>query len=272
MKLAFIPPVSMLSYTHKTDYQLMLPQLCNIPEYERVYEEHCRNKNQFVILDNGAAEEFECSWTDLVDLAYAFEPNEVVLPDTLGDKQDTIKKAEEFRRFFLHGSPLSSVQVWSDFRWMFVVQGQTFEEVVECGTWAAAQDWIDTIGIPRHLVSSLDTLMARTKISNELTRIGSDKELHFLGANPNLCTEMATLASSGVTNPAYVRGMDTSMPFNYAFKSKYGIGTYLQPNAKAVHRPQDYFHLKEEHFDADVLKWNVERTIEWSQGKKPLYR
>ena len=251
MKIAFIPPFSHLNTTFRTNYQLMLPQLTYREDYSEVYKYHCDNPNQFVILDNGAAEGIDWEWKSLLEIAYEFDVDEIVLPDTLRDKDNTIQKAEQFKH---HVEETPDAEL-NDFKWMFVAQGTTVDEFVESGIWAAGQDWITTIGIPRHALTSVEDpsrMSHRSHISNRLTAAGSDKEIHFLGANKDYPNEVETLANRGSTIQAYVRGMDTSMPFNYAFRG-------IECHQAGIGRPDNYFDRGLWEFNQDILEKNLQK-------------
>jgi hypothetical protein len=76
MYLALIPPVSLLDYTDRTDFQLMLPQLVSDDRYAYTYGHHCKDHQQFVTLDNGAAEGIETDPKLLLEMAKFYKVNE----------------------------------------------------------------------------------------------------------------------------------------------------------------------------------------------------
>lgn len=246
MELALIPPFSYLKDTFKTNYQLMLPHLLYNEEYEAVYAHHCGAPNQFVILDNGAAEGEQPSIEELLGLATIFDPDELVIPDVIGDKSATIALAEELE------SVACEYGVLENCNYMFVLQGQTFDEVLDCARWVQTQEWISTVGIPRHLITTLSDKSARIAVANAI-QIFDDwsKKIHFLGANPINTAEAIALADSQFTIQDFVRGMDTSMPYNYAH-----AGLYITSQA-VTKRPENYFELPYEAFDKEVLEHNI---------------
>lgn len=273
MQLALIPPYDLLHYTKKTTYQLMLPQCAEeSTKYYMHYLGLCQDPEQFVILDNGAAEGVDFDWETLINMAYQFEVSEIVVPDTLGNMEDTIDKAQRFIDFFLHGHPNAHEQFAWDFSFMFVVQGQTYEEVLKSAEWAASQRWISSLGIPRHMIETLEAANARIRIANEITKMHANKDIHFLGASPQAPLEVQALASPSVTNQAYLRGFDTSMPFNYAHIKAFGKGHYIELNTARISRPENYFNLPKEEFDADALEWNVDASLARVLNKAPRSR
>lgn len=268
MKLALIPPYDLLQYTEESNYQLMLPQCVEESErYANHYHKLCQDGDQFVILDNGAAEGVAFDWEKLIDIAYQFEVNEIVIPDTLGNKNETIEKAQMFKQYFEVGHTHCQWQFLRDFQFMFVVQGQNLDEVLESAAWAAEESWITTIGIPRHMIDTLELQTARIRIANEITKMHVNKDIHFLGANGKAPGEMQSLATRATTNQAYVRGMDTSLPFNYAYK-RYGVGTKLEPAVRSLHRPDGYFNLPAEEFDPEILDHNVKVVFRYTNGSR----
>lgn len=251
MKLALIPPMSLLSYTYKTDYQLMLPQLQSNARYSAVYKKHCSDQDTYVILDNGAAENVEMAIPVLANMASIYKVNELVIPDAMGDYEKNLERAHIF---YEECVPPRNMPLLP-FKLMFVVQGQTLMEVLKSGEWAASQPWIDTIGIPRHLLTTIGDNRIRIRVANILQGNGADKEIHFLGGSPLFPGEVGVLANPAMTNQAYVRGIDTSMPFNYAY-----AGSPVD-RSEVIHRPERYFDLESTSFDMLLTDYNVEYFI-----------
>lgn len=257
MKIAFIPPFSLLRYTEQTNYQLCLPHLFAYGSYKVKYHKYCQDEDQFVILDNGAAEGALASIDELMKNAIKLRPDEVVIPDVLGDKQATINSAVDFYHQAVPPIEMRSLP----FGFMFVVQGQTFQEVIDCAQWACEQEWVDTIGIPRHLLTTLDDDFARVRVANTIQGLNYCKQIHFLGANGQFPQEVSVLANPQITSQDRVRGMDTSMPFNYAYHNLLLIDT----NAPAANRPEHYFHSASTRFDADVVDMNVKYFLQFHE-------
>lgn len=249
MKLALIPPISLLDYTHRTNYQLMLPQLIEDDAYTLTYREHCKDPDTFVILDNGAAEGLVPDVAKLWEIACDFGVDEIVIPDDLGNLANTIERANDF---------IERVDTrWKRIKTMFVLQGNNLDEFIAAGEYAAANSRIHTIGIPRHAVETCKNRSARIIIANTIQRIrGYSKPIHFLGASPAWSTEGARLGNNGYVNQSYVRGMDTSAPFNYACARR-RLGDDI------VRRPPNYFELASDQFDSEILQHNVNLMQEW---------
>lgn len=253
MKLALIPPIELLEYTDETDMQLMLPHLLGNDVYRYVYSKHCDDFLQWVILDNGAAEgEDNFSNKDLIDMALEFRVNELVIPDTLGDANDTRLKAYEFRDYLTTRTDLSE----ADLNFMFVAQGSNYDEFRESALWATWEDWIDVIGIPRHMIETCGSIGIRNDLVWNLSEI-TDKPFHLLGGSP---LDPSELNDSWPTN---VRSTDTSSPFNYAH-TNFKLTDELDDIAVHVRRPEGYFDLSASLFPIDIVDHNIACLKRWT--------
>lgn len=249
--LALIPPVELLEYTDLTQYQLMLAQLTGFDEYNYVYKTHCKDGSQFVILDNGAAEGSLVSDHQLIDVALAFMPNEMVIPDQMGDRLGTQAAARQF---------LNSLELrketnpeLDEIPLMYVIQGEDFEDFVKSAIWAAEKEWINTIGIPRHALTTCGRADARAALADMLWGI-TPKLVHLLGANVDYPFEL--MDNVWTEN---VRSTDTSMPFNYAY-----AGKKIRRGNFAV-RPEEYFTQPATHFSPDLVDYNVDMFRRWTR-------
>src|ERR1700748_2794438 len=124
MRLALIPPVSLIDDIFNTNYQMVLPHIAHL-NYIAAYRS-ARKRGDFLILDNGAAEGETPSLADLMTAAQDYMANEVVVPDVLGDADQTRALAEDFGEFIerYHFNDL--------FGYMGVVQGRTIDEIYQC--------------------------------------------------------------------------------------------------------------------------------------------
>lgn len=264
MKLAFIPPISLRDYTFRTNYQLMLPQLIESDEYTLTYKRHCNTSGTFVILDNGEAEGVTTEPKKLIDIAFDFGVNEVVIPDTIGDSKETIDKAVDFyHQLTLHETQSSDkIRFGPDFpfSFMFVLQGKTYDEYLRCADWAIKQPWIKTLSVPRHTLETLGDIQARIRLTNNIIDRGwiTNQQFHFLGGSHLWSHEGRYLAAPNTLNQYYIRGMDTSMPFNYAYAKK-----FVNSHGVQVKRPEGYFDLPAEDFEGPFLQENVNVMMEW---------
>lgn len=221
MKIAWIPPTSLLHYTNNTNYQLVLPQVLRAdPSYAAHYT---RSDLGFKILDNGAAEGALASVEELFRWAKAISADEIVVPDVLHDLHGTVNAARNFEMY---------TASYPDYGYMAVAQGQSITEVIQCIDRFGELDYITTIGIPRHLVDKGS--QTRASLAEYTAKTLPDRSIHCLGMNVRDTMEVERLAKTGV-----VRGVDTSMPF---FLGMWGFDL-RRDNCAGAYRPTNYFQM-----------------------------
>lgn len=249
VKLALIPPFQQLQTTDITSIQLMLPQLLRNTEYAKYYRKHCDNSDQYVILDNGAAENDQWTWEQLQIVAEEFPVNEIVLPDVMGDAQATCDKA-----FDILGS-LSTTKVLP-YKLGVVATGTSTEEAYAMvRELTAYYPYLQVIYIPRLLVTS-EYKMARIDLALKLHQVYKDEiEIHFLGASKYFPHELHAAAQYGI-----VRSMDTSMPYNYA----YHLAAVDQDGE--ISRPDNYFDQLMSMQQQDFMRYNILQMLRWSNA------
>jgi hypothetical protein len=98
MELALIPPTPLLLLNDAHKYQLMLPHMLKDQEYASAYWDYCQDNNKYVILDNGAAEQSPYETKALLAIAKQFMVDEMVVPDVMGDWNETVTAASLFAR------------------------------------------------------------------------------------------------------------------------------------------------------------------------------
>ena len=241
----------MVDKIHLTDYQLALPQgLDGFPTYLAAYRK-ARRDGSFIILDNGAAEGLVYDSATLHAYAANLMANEIVVPDVLGDAPATFALAETF-----------AGTISEKFNYMGVVQGANVDELIWIVQQYSQMSWITTLGIPRHLLTSMQGLIgarARVVVAKYLhdTFPGRFK-VHLLGTNPAHITEVWDYRNE--FSLYGVRGVDTSAPFNYAFANQ-----PMQANVN-VDRPANYFSLTADKFDPAYLELNFLRLKKAAEG------
>lgn len=248
MKLALIPPIPELRYDEpKRNYHLMLPQLVGDKDYAKKYKVLC--ESNFVMMDNGAAEGLMLSDKELLDLAHEFKPAELVLPDIIADALGTIEVIRGF---------LSTRRTLAGIDFMAVAQGRSIIEVKRMIEVVAEIDRVATIGLPRHLVKTLRSNAARLDMARWIQKKYQKRfAIHLLGAAPQWPGELFFARELG-----FVRGMDTSMPFNYALR-----GLILSDDYRNVTRPDNYFSTE---FNAEqniLARRNVSAMNQWASGE-----
>lgn len=203
MRLALIPPTGLLADTFKTDYQLALAHLAvKDQRYFNHYQYMGGRGGQYVILDNGAFEGSLVNALRLIDIANNMQPQELVIPDAMRYMEMTQDRAVHFRA-------MTKYKLDPKIKLMFVIQGNSEKEFRQSARWASEQDWIDTIGIPKHTPITLDYRPGRLMLASYLRDvIVSNKPIHFLGGVANDVREHIAAKQQDIA-----RGMDTSMPY-----------------------------------------------------------
>ena len=248
MRAALIPPKGYFHTALRSDYHLALAQIRD-PEYTALYAN--RKSSHYLILDNGAAEGEPVRDSTLVARAEQLGADEIVVPDVMGDASATVERARQF------------LEIKDDLRrykLMGVVQSQgSLGEVIRC-IQAFDEMPITTLGIPRHLVDK--DKYFRYNVLNYLRGFNYDKrfEVHLLGTNPKWPAEICTIAD---IHP-WVRGVDTSLPYNYAIAGKRLDGKNV-PSGSEIRRPEAYFDKKQD-IEFAILAENINTYLRWARG------
>jgi hypothetical protein len=246
MKAALIPPKGYLYTTRKADYHLCLAQIAE-PAYRDFYRNHI-HRSAFLIVDNGAAEGDPVDSDELARVALEYGADEIVIPDVMRDAKRTLQALDDFIE---NGYPdrLPSMS------YMFVAQGTYVLEVIECIA-SALKRMPLTIGIPRHLLETFDRVDARVDILKRFQdEFGTEIPVHLLGTSYLMPGEVLQVAQKF----PWVRGVDTSMPYNHAMAS-----CDLR-DRMSVTRPRNYF-TEIHYMSDDLLNRNIETYQGWANG------
>lgn len=274
MKLALIPPLDLISDSELTDYQLVLPALCRDSSYYGWYHTLSPGDN-FIILDNGAAEADSVSDVELIDLAIQLNANELCIPDTLGDSRETVKQLNSF--FSRYENVLSANEFATEGHTQlgFVAQGKTYNEAyltvleVMRSTWAP---YISTVYLPRLLIKETQSARVRMNLADRIWDVFDTRlNIHLFGSAPEFPRE----AQYASLECPYIRGIDTSMPYSWAFKGKkpeqvrpaqvLGGGASIWDGYKPlINRPDNYFYTDAEEYDLDILEQNLKVMATWT--------
>lgn len=259
MKLALIPPVQLLNYTEQTNTQLMLPHLLRNSKYAEHYKNLCSFPDQYVIMDNGAAEGSQFDAHQLCIIANEFQVDELVLPDVMGDWPATaglgIQFLDQYDDFGLS----------LDVKLGVVAQGRNGKEAFECVREVVSHrpGDIEVIYIPRLLVTP-DDLMIRLTLAKEMNRYFADNyEIHLLGASRHFPNELQIAAQYG----DIIRSMDTSMPFVYG-RYQYRVTGEAAQVIAPPHREKDddYFFRIWSATEELYAQYNVMDMLSWARG------
>lgn len=201
-KLAHIVPLSYLHLTNNDMYHMCLAHLVlEDSDYAKFFK-LCRNRGQYVLMDNGAAENSQLNLDQLLECYNKVNPNELVLLDELSDSKKTFEKTLQSLEYF------KSKGVKCKF--MAVPQGETFEEWCESAEQLIQLPEVSTLGVSKFLTITTKDPMIRLKavdFINEL-RITYNRfvEVHLLG-----CDTGAIEASIIAEKYSFVRGCDTAL-------------------------------------------------------------
>ena len=252
MRVALIPPIEHLGITHETDLQLLLPQLLGDPGYRAVYENHLSNPNQYVIMDNGAAEEEQLGDDELVAVADDLFPQELAIPDVLADGVSTIDRAlaflDQYGEYFQYETPT---------KLGLVTQGVNEAEAiitVRAVLKHPHADAIKTLYIPRLLVDKTHEPYVRIRTAIALS--GHDRDIHLFGVSNWFPGEVRLARNYDV-----IRSIDTSLPFTAAF-------TYstLPSLTRGPGRPERYFDNVMDRIQEACAIQNVQTFKEWANA------
>jgi hypothetical protein len=251
MKAALIAPKGYYNTVHVSNYHLALAQI-DTDDYLSNYAYEA-GAGDYVIVDNGAAEGSTVSDADLIIAARNMSANEVVVPDVMRDCEGTINRVRDFLDRKSHWSGLPPL------RFMLVVQGLDWHEVQR-----SIDHYMNTydnpvLGIPRHFLTTLADVEARIHVLKYIARRwGEDTRVHLLGTNPVWPKEVKTI---GKEFP-WVRGVDSSMPYNYAI-----AGFRIDAPDVHMNRPGAYFTADwTGKIDNDTLSYNIDTFLSWARG------
>lgn len=246
MKLALIPPYSRMATIYRTDYQLVLPEHLANKQYQEAYITARRN-GDYLIMDNGAAEGELLTHGQLRSMALGLMVNEIVVPDVLGNMDDTLALVKDFFRF----------GVDTRFKYMGVVQGKTYDECCACiEAYYDTFGEITVLGLPRHLITTCDKDDIRSELALYIRRRHPGYQVHLLGTNPEYIRELRDKQEA--FHVAGVRGVDTSAPFNYAYYAKSII------EGDVAQRPDKYFDVVVN--GEQAMNYNIELLKAWANA------
>jgi hypothetical protein len=196
MKVAHILPHSMLGKVENTGMHLILPQHLHNPTYLDYYA----NMPGHRILDNGEAEGITVTAKDLIIAAEKIGAHEIVVPDVMGNCDETLLRARAFA---------TVAKLHPEYTYMGVVQGQNLAELMKCFTGLTALDYIGAVAFPRYISNTVgfDQRYYLIKALGDMGELNGHY-VHCLGASTWI-REVLLLAEL-----PFIRSIDTSMPAN----------------------------------------------------------
>lgn len=185
MDCYFIPPNNSLSWMDRGNNVCfcLAHFYMQYPHY-RDYFLKLKEKGKFITLDNGAAEHSIVSQEDLLNIVKELKPNEVISPDILFNKQETISNLYSFVAEMKTRNLIEHTNIFA------CPQGSTKEEWIECYTEMVNHPNVSVIGLSKIAVPKCwlgkvnDEGIKQSRntcvdylIENQLLK----KQIHFLG-------------------------------------------------------------------------------------------
>lgn len=209
-KFAHIVPVDCLHVLDNKQYLMCLAHLVKANgAYGDYYASAARKPGTYVLMDNGAAEGEQLSNEELLRCYARIHPNEIVLPDTLCDCDDTLRKMDEALELFVESECLP-------YRIMAVPQGKTINEWRRCAIEMVKDRRINTIGVSKFLQMATGDTWARYNAVEILKGLMGeynrhDLEVHLLG-----CSEPLHYVQTILDTFPFVRGCDSALGYLFA--------------------------------------------------------
>ena len=262
IKVAHESPTGLFYYIQaKTDYDYCLVHLLEEDEsYKELFTKACKERE--VILDNSIFELGEAfDMNKFFEWVNILEPTWYIIPDALEDSKKTIYNAYVWNQFHRSGAKGKSIAV---------VQGKTYEEIVECYQTLDEKLDVDMIAIsfdyslyeemvphPNKLVS---WMLGRVALLGRLEKDGVINKLkphHLLGC---------ALPQEGQFYKGYdwIYSMDTSNPVVHAIK---GV-TYNRSGlfTKEKQKLYELINYPASEIDTHILDHNLYLFKHWWNG------
>jgi len=267
VKVALIPPKGWESYLTSSTGVLMalaLETTMDSPAYMTAFKLlKTASTNKWIMLDNGAAEGQQCKNGALIRFAAQLEADEIILPDVMGSRTETMSRVSDFFRNTKWDRELS---------YMGVVQGDSIRHAQQCVHEYAElivrqRDFpnelrpIKTLGIPRRLITVTDSMSVRIDLAQWIQEQYPDRfGIHMLGAAGVWPQEVKYISKYA----PFVRSIDTSLPFNFAL-AKVDLAL-LAPGAQLSRsRPPGYMVGRLINQAPKLVQKNIDTYLSWAK-------
>lgn len=212
IKVATILPTPLLETRVEDMYHMCLFHMVRDNAFYAKFFKEQKQQGAFVIMDNGAAEGVNPTAEELMEVYKIVEPSEIVLPDVVYDKEETLKRTKDayskFRANNLHHL----------YQFMAVPQGNTFAEWTECLIEMLQQPNITTIGVSKFVTPKFQDEMG--DLSNvrlecvdmiliQAKKLHREIQIHLLGCwdSPTEIGQISEVFSNEV------RGTDSAIAY-----------------------------------------------------------
>jgi hypothetical protein len=238
MKASFEVPIAHLyDFDEYQDYLFVLSHLCENP----AYKSYVMSSNKFKILDNSAYElKRSIPVSRLYDIAEEIKADVIVVPDVLGNADETLKMTEEFYKEFTKRPGLKNVKT------MIVPQGVTYSEYLMC-YYKMREFPYDMIGISFYIPGPLfESEDLRLKKVQSVVNVELNRRIHLLGLyRSSFLYEYKKYLS--------IESIDTSMPVVLAIYGK----EFTDKSVKEK-RPASFFDLRLNKEQLNLAKKNID--------------
>jgi hypothetical protein len=261
VRVALIPPTSMLYQVANQPVHMVIPEGLKGSVYRNFYKILGLRDGIVIMLDNGAFEAEggkPLSAETLIQMVYEVDADILVLPDHMGDPDETLQASRNFWHIWeMHhaeGSQSKPVQ------FMGVVQGQDERQLQRCiRSFCELEEEFETtimLGLPRWQVDEIDTRI-RYRLAEYIQKF-APHAVHLLGMARHYPMEEITRIAQDFP---MVLSMDTSAPYIWTYN-----GSRLGAPGTESERPADYFNVNTRLFDAKLLQENLETLWRWADG------
>lgn len=169
-----------------------------------------------VILDNSVIELGTAVNIDVIaEAAKIVSANVIVLPDILLDCDATIVACKQAIKTW---TPILQRELDWDWSYMFVPQGRTLAEFVQCAEAFRDDDLIGWWGVPRNF--NIHGLGSRTTAVNILEAIQGKRNIHLLGFSDNVLDDILSArhpAVNGIDSAVPIRAASLGLPMSLTF-------------------------------------------------------
>ena len=250
MRAALIPPKGYERFALESDIHLVLPMvpMMSNKDYVQTYVT-ARARGDYIILDNGAAEQQLVDGERLMNVARALRPHEIVAPDVLHDAAGTLEATNSF---------LAEFPEARDYNIMGVLQGDNLGDRQYLLNQYAKNDSITAIGIPKCLITEDDPDIRRRDVRRIRKNYPGRFNVHLLGLSSLYPNEIAEFGFG-----KFVRSMDSAQPFKVT-----EAGIFMSESECDAKRREDYFSYKKE-VDTRLLVHNITVFKQWATGGSP---
>lgn len=253
MEAALIPARGLEIYALRSTFHLTLaiPDALHNPYYVGAYR-RAASRGDYIILDNGAAENQMAPDKKIIEAARILRAQEIVAPDVIKDSTATVARTTAFCSKF--AEDLIGLKV------MAVAQGNKLAGFRTCVDNLARISRVKVIGIPRHVMETLDSKAARIDLANWIREAYPLRfDIHLLGTNPKWLHEVKAAA----TYAPHIRSVDSALAFNYTIHH-----TKLATTNKAFTRHPRFFTADwSRDVPANLLRDNIHTFMEWAGAK-----